>query len=309
MIRSLAYRASAFLGLDRLARACLARRLLVLCYHGVCGEAPDVRDPDGLHVPVSLFRQQLEFLVRHYRPVSLEQVRAAYLGGAELPPTALLLTFDDGYRNVLRHALPVLRSMDVPSVVFPVAGAVAAATWLWTSDLEWQRAGAPGFGELRRFVKRLPAKQRRLWLAAELVDERPRPACDYSLAGWDELTEAAGAGLVAIGSHGLHHEPLTTCDEEDLREELERSRLMLCERLNVDVDAVAYPNGDCSPSVAAAARQAGYKLGFTTVARHARRDDDPLQLPRILVGRSDQPSVLGSRLSGWQEWLRAAFSS
>lgn len=304
MSRAFVHRAASLLGVNAIARSLLARRLLVLCYHGVSAQVPDVPDPDGLHVPARLFEDQVELIVRHYRPVSLGQVRAHLEGRAELPRSAVLLTFDDGYRNVARHALPFLRRLGVPSVVFPVAGAVESGAWLWTSEVEWRRSATPDFGTLRKWLKALPVSERRSWLAREFPEREPRPLCDYSLAGWNELAEALASGLVAIGSHGLSHEPLTTCDGRELGEELGRSRRLISERLNVEVDAVAYPNGDWSSSVVAVARDVGYRLGFTTAARHVRENDDALLLPRILVGRADAPEVLASRLAGWREWMR-----
>jgi peptidoglycan/xylan/chitin deacetylase (PgdA/CDA1 family) len=78
---------------------------------------------------------------------------------------------------------------------------------------------------------------------------------------------------------------------------------VLRERAGVEADALAYPNGDFSEDVIEAASKAGYRLGFTTEARHARKADHPLALPRILVGRRDTPPVLAARLAGWREWL------
>jgi len=305
MSRAFAHRAASWLGVNAIARSLLARRLLVLCYHGVCAQTPDVSDPDGLHIPVRLFEEQVEWIVRHYRPISLDQVRHCCQGRAELPRSAVLLTFDDGYRNVARHALPLLRRQEVPCVIFPVAGAVESGAWLWTSEVEWQRSSTPDFGTLRSWLKALPVSERRAWLAREFPKREPRALCDYSLAGWNELREALASGLVAIGSHGLSHEPLTTCDSGELGDELGRSRRLISERLKVEVDAVAYPNGDWSSEVVAVARDVGYRLGFTTAPRHVRESDDALALPRILVGRADTPEVLASRLAGWQEWLRA----
>jgi len=273
--RPLAYRAASLLGMNRAARAVFAPRLLVLCYHGACEEAPDVQDPDGMRVPLRVFEEQLDFLVGHYRPVSLDQVRAHAHADASLPPGAVLVTFDDGYRNVARHALPLLRARGVPCVLFPVPGAVEAGGWLWTSDLEWRYVGTPGYAGFRRGLKALPVRDRRRWLDQHLRNGEPGPDCDYSLAGWDEMVAALASGLVAIGAHGLSHQPLTTCDEPDLSEELGGAKQLIQERLGVEVDAVAYPNGAWSPVVVAAAREAGYRLGFTTVPRHVRLATTP----------------------------------
>lgn len=151
----------------------------------------------------------------------------------------------------------------------------------------------------------MTADERRNWLEREFNDGRPRPECEHTLMNWREISEARQDGLVEIGSHGLNHDPLTGCDDDQLASELNESRRLLRERIGIEADAVAYPNGDFSEAVIEAAGRAGYRIGFTTESRHARRGDEPLALPRILVGRDDTPPVLAARLAGWQEWLRA----
>ncbi|MGH9769692.1 MAG: polysaccharide deacetylase family protein, partial [Blastocatellia bacterium] len=272
----------------------------------VCGERPDIADPDGLHVPVGLFERQMDFLSRSYCPVSLKQVREYFLAGAGLPRAAVLITFDDGYRNVARHALPALMRRKIPCVLFPVAGLVEAGRWLWTSDLEWRRGADPDFARLRGWLKGLTADERRDWLEREFNDGKTYPDCEHTLMSWEEISAARRDALVEIGSHGLNHDPLTGCDDDRLENELSVSRRLLHERSGIEADAVAYPNGDFSEVVVEAAERAGYRLGFTTDARHVRQGDKPLALPRILVGRRDTPPVLAARLAGWQEWLRGA---
>lgn len=305
MKRALVYRIAGLTGLNHLARAVFAGRLLILSYHGVCGETPDVADLDGLHVPAPLFERQMEFLVRRYRPVSLSQVREHFSRGAALPRGAALITFDDGYRNVARYALPVLRRMNIPCVLFPVPGLVEAGKWLWTSELEWRRGADPDFARVRSWLKGLPADERRRWLGKEFNGERVYPECEHTLMSWDEIGEARRDALVEVGSHGLNHDPLTGCDDDQIENELRGSRRLLRDRLGIEADAVAYPNGDFSEAVVEAAGRAGYRLGFTTESRHARKGDKPLALPRILVGRPDTPPILAGRLAGWREWLRA----
>jgi peptidoglycan/xylan/chitin deacetylase (PgdA/CDA1 family) len=253
-----------------------------------------------------LFEQQVKELTKHYRVVSLPQVRAHVLDRKSLPPRALLLTFDDGYRNVAHNALPVLKKMGLPSALFPVPGAIEARSWLWNSELEFARASTPNFTQLKRRLKALSVAERRKWLKDELNTKTELPECDYSLLNWEELSVELSKGNVEVGSHGLNHEPLNGCNPAELEMELSESRRLLRERLKVQADTLAYPNGDSAGAVVEAARNCGYRLGFTTIPRHVRSGDDPLTLPRILVGRSDTPPVLLARVAGWQEWLRAA---
>src|SRR5262249_39895787 len=148
MNRALICRIAGLTGLNLLSRAIFANRVLILSYHGVCGEKPDIADPDGFHVPAALFERQMELLKRSYRPVSLIQVREYFLAGANLPRASVLVTFDDGYRNVARHALPVLKRMKIPCVLFPVAGPGVTGEGVWGSVLGRGGGARPAFSRV-----------------------------------------------------------------------------------------------------------------------------------------------------------------
>ncbi len=94
------------------------RSLRVLMYH-------KVNDlwPNPTTVPTEVFAEQMSLLGElGYQPVSLEQVRAHYVEGAPLPKGAVLITFDDGYRDNLLNAVPVLRRHGYPAVIFVPIG-------------------------------------------------------------------------------------------------------------------------------------------------------------------------------------------
>src|SRR6185295_18955183 len=78
------------------------RTLRVLMYHKV-----NDLQPNPTTVPTCVFAEQMELLAElGYVPVSLRQVRDHYVDGAPLPPGAVLITFDDWYRDNLENALP-----------------------------------------------------------------------------------------------------------------------------------------------------------------------------------------------------------
>ena len=63
------------------------------------------------------FERQMGHLRRQFRPVTPEQVLAWVEKGASLPDRAVLVTFDDGYRNNLTHALPVLLRHGISAMI------------------------------------------------------------------------------------------------------------------------------------------------------------------------------------------------
>lgn len=233
----------------------------ILTYHSV--------DPSGS--PVSLdpesFRDQMRWLAAS----DVEVVDVASLLEAPGETDAVALTFDDGYRNFLTEAWPVLRELDLPATLFVVAGRVG-------EDNRWQGSGDPDVPELE-------------------------------LLGWEELGRLAEEG-VRLASHGMSHCRLPAAASDRVREELARSRTLIRERTGVDPAGFAYPYGAAdtfSRQVAAA----NYDWACTTehapleghVAAHA--------LPRLDTyyfrgGRSLE--AFGTRRFRWRvrlrRWLR-----
>ena len=88
------------------------RALRVLMYH-------KVNDlwPNPTTVPTAVFDEQMRLLRElGYTPVALDAVRDYYLHGTPLPPGAVLITFDDGYRDNLENALPILQRYGYPEL-------------------------------------------------------------------------------------------------------------------------------------------------------------------------------------------------
>lgn len=144
--------------------------LVVLSYHDVLS---DLRGSTDRHA-VSAAELVAHFTwlrANGFTPVSLDRVITARNGGEPLPPRAVLLTFDDGYRSFYTHVLPLLKLFDYPAVLAIVG------SWLAVPD----HASVP----------------------YEEGNPRPRSA----FLSWDELREIARSGLVAVASHSydLHH--------------------------------------------------------------------------------------------------------
>jgi peptidoglycan/xylan/chitin deacetylase (PgdA/CDA1 family) len=86
----------------------------VLAYHAV-GDCPPEDDPHGLWVTPEEFERQLAFLAARRRVLPLDDVVA---GRVPRGRPAVAITFDDGYRSVLEHAVPRLESHGFPATMF-----------------------------------------------------------------------------------------------------------------------------------------------------------------------------------------------
>jgi len=102
---------------------------------------------------------------------------------------------------------------------------------------------------------------------------------------WQELQALNDAGI-AIGSHAWTHRSLGRRPVHEIRDEAERSRCVLENRLGRAVTAFAYPYGtraDYDATAATIVRQAGYTCAFTSQHGAIRPGLDAFTLPRVKV--------------------------
>ncbi|HYA66720.1 MAG TPA: polysaccharide deacetylase family protein [Burkholderiaceae bacterium] len=115
---------STFRGLLRLSAALpwlpgalLARNLRpgirILMYHRVRATG----EFDQLSVHPDRFEQQMDWLRRSGRVVSLDETLAAVQSG-KIEQQAFAVTFDDGYLDNLQVALPILKAHRIPATIF-----------------------------------------------------------------------------------------------------------------------------------------------------------------------------------------------
>jgi peptidoglycan/xylan/chitin deacetylase (PgdA/CDA1 family) len=221
------------------------RTLRVLMYHKVNDLAGN-----RMSIPLSVFDEQMAQLNDlGYTVVDLDAVLAHYHDGSPLPERAVLITFDDGYRDNLENAVPVLRRYGYPAVQFvPLA---------YVGDMQ-----------------PLPHEE---WLATRGIVNRT--------VDWSEVAELERGG-VRIESHGISHRPLADLEVDEAAREIIISKLRLEEKLGRPVRAFSYVKGSeahYKPVHLSLVRQAGYDVAFTSVSGANAPATDPLQLHRYNV--------------------------
>src|SRR5262245_11979729 len=201
-------------------------------------------------VSPSRFAEQMELLARlDYTVVGLDAVLDHFVDARPLPDNAVLITFDDGYRDNLEHALPVLESFGYPAVLFAPIG--------FLDD-----------------PRPLPHE--------EHLAER---GIVNGTLNWSELAELDRRG-VRVESHGISHRPLASLDVDEAAREIAISKLRLEELLGRPVRAFAYVKGSeahFKPVHLSLLRQAGYDLGFTSVSGANADDADRFRLRRYNI--------------------------
>jgi peptidoglycan/xylan/chitin deacetylase (PgdA/CDA1 family) len=184
-----------------------------------------------------------------YTVVALDAVLDHYAHGTPLPERAVLITFDDGYRDNLANAAPILRKHGYPAVLFVPIG--------YLDD-------------------RRPLPHEEHLAARGVLNET---------LDWSELAELEEHG-VRIESHGISHRPLADLEVDEAAREIALAKLRLEERLGRPVRAFAYVKGSeahYKPVHLSLLRQAGYEVAFTSVSGANGLATDPLRLHRYNV--------------------------
>lgn len=257
-----------------------ANRLSILIYHEVLDKADPMRpDTPDAHA----FRWQMRLLRRYFRPLPLAEA-VSRLRNGELPARSVCVTFDDGYRNNLEVATPILREFDVPATVF-VATAFSGGRNMW-NDRIIDLAADPfltriNLDSLGRPAVDITGLRDRLRLVNELLpalkyrDYREREAAVDALYRDNGATEAASRMLthhdiirlsrsgVAIGAHTVDHPILKSLAPAEQRRQIESSKHTLENLTGRAVSSFAYPNGKPGTDYDEVAVQMVAEAGFT----------------------------------------------
>jgi peptidoglycan/xylan/chitin deacetylase (PgdA/CDA1 family) len=300
----------------------LRNRAVVLTYHRVLPRDADTFSSTGIIVNPETFAAHMRFLRKHFNLLSVSRFQD-FLSRGRFPPRSVLVTFDDGWHDLACHALPIMRRYSVPFVVFIPTAYIGTGTPFWQERMSRAlvalkhipEISGPLLSELgiahllyvsdgearglaREYVSRLKLRSTH---QIEAVDAQIRTALsqagqlltlgDDVFLSWAAVREMAADPLVAVGSHGHTHVPLTRLSGEMAVADLYRAAEEFRKNGLPKPWVCAYPNGDCSDGVVVAAASAGCSVGFTTVNGHVRPGDDPLRLKRLNIHEGVTSSV------------------
>ncbi|GIV19457.1 MAG: polysaccharide deacetylase [Armatimonadota bacterium] len=254
------------------------RGILILMYHEVVAK----RDERFRLFPVlcttpETFRQQMEWLQKHFEIISIYEAEQRLRQGAAADSRAVVITSDDGWTGFYKEA-----------VSLGIAATVYVATCALNGRLPW-------YVRWRLLLKHDPYLLKPL--AHELGDFEPFPDADTAIdrlkkldiarierlwesiaresgfreeslpADWfvnREQVRQAASSAITIGSHTVNHPLLTHERTEVALDESRESKKMLESLLGQPVKHFAYPNGDHDDRVAALVAEAGYATAVTT---------------------------------------------
>jgi peptidoglycan/xylan/chitin deacetylase (PgdA/CDA1 family) len=281
-----------------LARRSAKRVGLALVYHRIGDPAGDPRYELVPALGTRLFEAQLRHLRSTYRivaPSRLLEAARARRRGARFP---VAITFDDDLLSHVDVAAPALLRARIAAGFFLTGSRLDGPRSFWWDDLQSlvdRRNASRGLRSLPEFDLALALQGRpgAIHEAAAVIERLPPERRDAvaeelrlhardrgEVFGLREIHALAAAGF-EIGFHTLGHYLLPTLGDAALSAALTDGREQLEAVVGRPVTMIAYPHGKADHRVAAAARAAGYELGFTAWAEPAGAHADPLMIGRL----------------------------
>lgn len=327
------------------ARHARRRRLagrwgIILGYHRVI-PAEETGSPYRMGMNARLFEAQIRWIAARHRVVSMEEFLATRGSNQPPPEDLVVLTFDDGYRDNLTHAAPILKELGLPALFYVTSSGLTERMPYWPETLgqmvrETDARSirfAPGAenGEIELPLS-TPAERSAtcLRLIAQ-IRTLPAPRIEDAIAmlgarlGIDpararektpRLLDAADLrALVAsgftIGSHSATHPYLPSEPTDVQRREIVESKRAIEEAISSPILDFCYPGGGNDQRTRDLVREAGYRSAVTWEPGVAGPADDPYALPRKGIGPAlaagpaggFSPSMMEGEITGSVERL------
>ncbi len=284
-------------------RLVAAPRLSILVYHRVHRQRDELypREPDAQR-----FERMMRFVARTYHVMTLGDAARRLVRG-DLPPRALVITFDDGYADNAEVALPILLRHGLVATFFISSGFLDGGR-MWNdsvvetiracrqreldlSPLGLDRCVLAETADRRSVVARVLQRLKYLRLGereqavACLQTVCQVPVLPSRLMLRSEQVRHLHRAGMEIGAHTVNHPILTTLSAEEAEFEITAGRRRLEEIIESPVGVFAYPNGrpdkDYDATHVALLRRLGFDCAVTTAPGVSQRGSDLFQLPRF----------------------------
>jgi peptidoglycan/xylan/chitin deacetylase (PgdA/CDA1 family) len=283
----------------------------------------------NLAVSDKYFENHLQYLKENHEVISMDEMHNHILNDSS--DFYVVITFDDGYKDNLDIALPLLEKYNMPATIYITTRFPEGDGWMWWYELEQfvmenvsidfsfngfsiksqmntHRQKLKCYHQLRDFVTNQKEKNQLSFLTSLTGNDSRK---DYSnlMLDWSEIRKLSNHDLITIGAHTHTHPNLKILSKAEVESEMKESKHLLEEKLGFSIKHFAYPFGKVS-NYGLREIDLLIDLGYkTAVGTHfnpinfSELKTNYFSLPR-LAGLQHGSTNLKSRLSGTEAIVR-----
>ena len=288
------YRISVFkileiLGINALFRFLNRNKVLILWYHGICDDDFNLLSGyDERHIQKSRFREQLSYLKQKGYVFYTMSEMIDILQNKKKIKRICVLTFDDGYRNVVTNAYPIMREFNSKGCFYLVSSVIESNKLLWTDFVETvvrnsdngnfefnfkenkicyslsdKESYEDAIQDIKNKLRILPDKERIKHLKQFDISKSIDFPKEFILANWKEILRL-DFNILEIGSHTKTHPNLTKLSStREFEEEIKNSKAEIEKMIGYKIKHFCYPAGDYNEEIIERIKDYGYKSAVT----------------------------------------------
>lgn len=281
-------------------------KIMTLLYHRV---KPYINDIQALCVSPDNFYKQIEWLKKNYNIVRFDD------DWESINDDSVCITFDDGYRDNFKIAIPILEELNVPATIFITTGKIGSKEEMWWDELERNLLlekkydnsfylNDPIFGvefSTYDYEHREDVYYSLHWLMRDFVDVDSRENWLMQLRYWNKYNTTGrednwlcqeedllmvNSKLISLGAHTVNHPSLAQLDYGSQEYEISHSKSKLEHILNRQVTTFSYPFGtkkDYTNDTLEICKKIGFKKVASNFEGIWDNSSDNYQIPRYII--------------------------
>ncbi len=307
----------------------MQQKVKIFLFHRVSPVRDNMWDP----IDPALFRKLIRYIYKNYSVFTVEELFLNYQNiNKNIKKPLACITFDDGYKDFIDYALPILDELKLKSSMYIVSQCISSNLPPWTYivdylfvnskklnlnvlsnfiDFDKEQLVFSNFSEricfgkkLKPLMKKMPDSKRKLIYnqIVALFDDVEIPS--NLMMNKDEIIEIFNEGVI-IGSHSVSHPLLAQIeDENNIFYELKNSSDYINDITGSFPQTISYPVGSFDERVIEISKKVGYKLGLAVEQKPYIGNIEPnFLIPRIEAYNENYiKSIL--RLNGYIERIK-----
>jgi peptidoglycan/xylan/chitin deacetylase (PgdA/CDA1 family) len=294
----------------------LKSKLTILLYHGVTSKMNNgIINFQGKHINHNEFNLQMEFVKKYCTPISIDEWIDIKTYNKAIPEYPTIISFDDGFKNNITEAAPILNSLSIPCVFYISTGLIDTNKMFWVDKIEQcinytksksitilldkrkdyelssisQKVSA--LLEIKNWCKAVKTSEKDRVINELKLETQVKPNKDlhdnYKTLSWVDLKEMNNNKLFTIGGHSVNHNILSLINSKDLEFQISSCINKLSSELETKIEHFSYPEGQIhhfNSEVIEVLKKNGIKCCPTAIHGYNDFSEDLFNLKRVMVG-------------------------
>jgi peptidoglycan/xylan/chitin deacetylase (PgdA/CDA1 family) len=283
---------------------------IILYYHRVL-EDKDFNKIIGpnkeLSIKKSDFIKQMNFIKKNCHPISIADIKK----NIKTKKTKIIVTFDDGYKDNLKIAYPILKKNNIPFTIYIISRIVKGDTWVWWFEL-WEYLffknnfshffeTVKNFHKIKENLYKMDLKQQKDFFK-KMTGRIQRPNYKDLFLNYKDIKKLNNDPLCTIGSHTHDHLSLKSNKKNNIKKEISYSKKILENQLNTKVNYFAYPYGHYNSAGIKLLKKYRYINAVTT--EYHNNSNSVYLLPRIAIGHNINLAAFERKILGFDTFVK-----